>query len=372
MAGTLKHRWSLSHNYLSGITADTWWNLLRENRFGVDPAYWHRAAFVTVASLLNSYYRRKEKRLYRDAIDGVTISQPPLFILGHWRSGTTLLHYLLAQDTEQFAFANTYQVVNPHTFLSTEEVNSRRFAGMVPKTRPMDAMQLGFETPQEDEFAPLLLTLRSLYLGITFPRREDHYGRYLTFEGVPRAEVEEWQSALLWFAKKLTLKYGRLLLFKSPPHTARIHLLLELFPDARFVHVHRDPYRVFQSQRHYFDTATWYTYLQRPCVERIDEGILRRYTTLYDAFFADRHMIPDAHYCEVRFEELEADPAATVARIYDQLRLPGFDEFSPKLQSYVESLAGYRKNEYAPLDETSRHVVAQRWGRSFDVWNYTK
>jgi hypothetical protein len=236
----------------------------------------------------------------------------------------------------------------------------------------MDAMRLGFETPQEDEFAPLLLTLRSLYLGITFPRREDHYGRYLTFEGVPRSEVEEWQSALLWFAKKITLKYGRRLLFKSPPHTARIRLLLELFPEARFVHVHRDPYRVFQSQRHYFDTATWYTYLQRPRVERIDEGILQRYTTLHDAFFADRQMIPDAHYCEVRFEELEAGPAAAVARIYDQLHLPGFDKVGSKLQSYVDSLADYRKNEYAPLDEATRHVVAQRWGRSFDVWNYAK
>ena len=50
----------------------------------------------------------------------------------------------------------------------------------------------------------------------------------------------------------------------------------------------------------------------------------------HDAFFADRRMIPDAHSCEVRFEELEADPAAAVDRIYDQLRLPGFDEFSPK------------------------------------------
>ena len=293
MAGKLKHRWSLSHNYLSGITADAWWSLLRENRFAVDAPYWHRAAFVTLASLLNSYYRRQEERQYRDAIEGVEISQPPLFILGHWRSGTTLLHYLLAQDTEQFAFANTYQVINPHTFLCTEEMNSRRFAAFVPKTRPMDAMRLGFDTPQEDEFAPLLLTLRSLYLGITFPRREEYYGRYLTFEDVPRKEVEQWQAALLWFSKKLTLKYGRRLLFKSPPHTARIRLLLELFPDARFVHIHRDPYRVFQSQRHYFDTATWYTYLQRPEVERIDEGILRRYTTLYDAFFADRPMIPD-------------------------------------------------------------------------------
>ena len=64
-----------------------------------------------------------------------------MFILGHWRSGTTLLHYLLAQDAERFSFANTYQVVNPYTFLCTEETNTRRFARLVPSTRPMDNMR---------------------------------------------------------------------------------------------------------------------------------------------------------------------------------------------------------------------------------------
>lgn len=370
MAAKLKHRWSVGHNYLAGITAGAWWNLLCENRFAVDPPYWHRAAFVTLVSLLNSYYRRKEERRYGEAVRQVELVHPPLFILGHWRSGTTLLHYLLAQDTEQFAYANTYQVVNPNTFLCTEEVNSRRFAAFVPAKRPMDNMRLGFDTPQEDEFAPLLLTFRSLYLGITFPRREDHYSRYLTFHDVPRAEIEEWQGALLWFFKKLTWKYGRALLIKSPPHTARIRWLLEMFPQARFVHIHRDPYRVFQSQRHYFDTAVWYTYLQRPYVDRIDEGILRRYNVLYEAFFADRPKIPDGHYHELRFEDLERDPVAEVKRIYEHLGLAGFQQFEPKLQAYVSSLDGYAKNEYPPLDDDSRRRVAREWAKSFEVWDY--
>lgn len=69
-------------------------------------------------------------------------------------------------------------MVNPHTFLSTEAANTRRFAWMVPTTRPMDNMALDFQTPQEDELAPCLMSLRSHYLGISFPRREDHYARY--------------------------------------------------------------------------------------------------------------------------------------------------------------------------------------------------
>src|SRR5690606_29592456 len=124
---------------------------------------------------------RRESRLFQHRIEATKITKPPGFILGHWRSGTTHLHNLLAQDDVNFAYANTYQVVNPHTFLATEEMNTRRFAWMIPEQRPMDNMALSFQSPQEDEFAPLLISLMSSYLGVSFPRRENFYNRYLTF-----------------------------------------------------------------------------------------------------------------------------------------------------------------------------------------------
>lgn len=370
MSVGLKHRWSVSNNYLAGITAGDWWKLLKANHFAIAPAYWHRAAFITLASIVNSRQRRREERQYTTRIKQTEIREAPLFILGHWRSGTTLLHYLLAQDTERFAFANTYQVVNPHTFLSSEEKNTRRYARFVPSTRPMDNVRQSFGTPQEEEFAPLLMTLLSPYLGLSFPEQEAHYTRYLTFEGVPQDEIDDWKGALLWFCRKLTLKYDRRLVLKSPPHTARIRLLLELFPDARFVHIHRDPYRVFQSQRHFFDTAIWYTYLQRPDRRRVDDGILKRYSMMYDAFFRERRLIPDNRFHEVRFEDLERDPVGEVHRLYDALEIDGFQEFRPKLQAYCDSQAKYQKNDFSRLSESDRNGVAAAWSRSFDIWNY--
>lgn len=370
MGARLKHRWSLGHNYLAGITAGIWWRLLSQNRFAVAPAYWHRAAFITLASLVNSYYWRRERKTFDDAIRQVRITRPPLFILGHWRSGTTLLHYLLAQDTAQFNFPNTYQVVNPTTFLSTEEVNTRRFAALVPPTRPMDNMELSFATPQEDEFAPLLTTLMSPYLGISFPNRFDHYTKYLTFREVAQSERQQWQEAYLWFCKKLSLNNQNALLLKSPAHTARIPLLLEMFPDARFIHIHRDPYRVFQSQTHFFDTAIWYTYLQKPNLAAIEDGILQRYTTMYDAFFEDATLIPEQNFVEVRFEDLERDPVDIVSKIYQSLSLADFDTVRPKLESYVASIAGYRKNEFSALSGDRRQRVASAWRRNFEQWGY--
>jgi len=335
----------------------------------VDAVYWHRAAFISAVSCLNSIARRKEERLFNAAVEKVEVP-PPLFVLGHWRTGTTHLQNLLAQDTDQFAFANTYQVVSPHTFLSTEEVNTRRFAWLVPDRRPMDNMALSFQTPQEDEFAPCLMSLYSLYLGISFPRREEHYARYLTFRDVPRKELEAWQAAFTWFLKKLTYKYKRPLVLKSPPHTARIRLLLEMFPGARFVHIHRDPYGVFQSFRHYFDTATWHTYLQRPDLQGIDDRLIRLYNAVHDAFFAERHLIPAGRYHEVRFEELERAPIGEMQKLYERLGLPGFEKLRPKLQRYVDSLSGYRKNEFGELDQGLRAKIGTAWRRSFDEWDY--
>ncbi len=370
MKTTLKHRWSVSHNYLAGITAGDWWKLLRENRFRISPAYAHRAAFVTVLSLFNSWHRRTEKRCFNARIEATEITRPPLFILGHWRSGTTHLHNLLAQDDVLFAYANTYQVINPHNFLTTEESNTRRFAWMVPSKRPMDNMALSFQSPQEDEFATLLTCLLSPYLGISFPEREEFYSRYLTFAKASPDEIARWKSAFTWFLKKLTFKYDRTLLLKSPPHTARIRLLLELFPDARIVHIHRHPEEVFRSFHHYYDTAMWHTYLQRPDRGVIAAEIIGRYRTLYGAFFADRELIPTGNFHEVSFDQVESDPLGSVAEIYQKLSLPGIDKARPKIASYVSTLEGYQKNRHTPLDEATRTRLRAAWSHIYTRWGY--
>lgn len=367
MPATLKHRWSTGNNYLAGITLDRWIDLLRENH--ISPAYWHRAAFVTAAACMNSFALRSERK-FEAAVRDTPLAGPPVFVLGHWRSGTTHLHNLLALDTTNFAFANTYQVTNPLNFLSTEETNSRRFASLVPDKRPMDNMAMGFALPQEDEFAPCLSTLKSLYLGTSFPQRQDHYDRYLTFEDIPTAEIEEWKAAFLWFCKKLTYKTPRPLLLKSPSHTARIRLLLELFPEARFIHIHRHPHDVFRSTRHYWDTAVWYSYLQKPDRSRLDAQILQRYRTLYDAFHAQRSLIPAGRFHELSFADLESNPLASVGRLYEELALPHFDTLLPTLETYLASQSSYKKNRFTSLDAPTRKLVNEACAPEFTRWDY--
>lgn len=205
---------------------------------------------------------------------------------------------------------------------------------------------------------------------MSFPDRIAHYDRFLTFKDADTAEVDAWKAAFVQFCKKLSMRDPRALLMKSPPHTARIKTILEMFPDARFVHIHRDPYRVFQSQQHFFDTLGWYTYLQKPDVEAVDEIILRRHEDMYDAYFEDLPLIAKGRIHEIRFSDLEAAPLAEIAKTYDALALDGFAEFEPKLRGYLASIAGYQKNDYEELDPAIKAIVAERWARSFEKWDY--
>lgn len=370
MATRLKHRWSVGQSFLLGISHRDWARLLRENRYAIDSVYLHRAALISLIAAIRAPMDRREERRHGKAIRYTEITEPPLFILGYWRSGTTHLHNLLAQDEEQFGTPNTFQAFNPRMFLTTEAACVRRFASLVPNKRSMDNVARTFQTPQEDEIALALVSGRSPYLGMAFPKREAHYDRYLTFDDATPAELEEWKAAVLWYVKKLTLKYRRAVILKSPPHTGRIRLLLELFPGARFVHIHRHPYTLFQSLRNHHNTAYWETYLQRPDLDGLEERMLARYNLVYDSFFAAKPLIPNRQFHEIGYEELERDPIGQLRGLYEALELSGFERFAPRARAYVESLNGYQKNRHRELDAGLRERIACTWERSFDAWRY--
>jgi len=354
--------------YFSGITPRLWLRVLRENQFAVDPPYWPRAVVITLGSVTNSLLAGWENLAYGRRVRDATV-YPPLFILGIWRSGTTLLHNLLVQD-DRFAYANVYQTCYPKTFLTTESTNTRIVGFFLPDRRPQDGIAMGMRETQEEEFALCSLTGRNISMGLVFPRRAEQFHRYLTFRDATEDEVAEWKSALTGFVRKLSFKYERPLILKSPAHTGRIRMLLELFPDARFVHIHRNPYDVFQSTRHTYQKIPPWVTLQRPEERGVDDRILRHYREAYEAFFEERSLIPRGRFHEVSFTALEADPIGQVRGIYEGLGLPDFGYVEPRLRRYVESLSGYRKNTFPELSAQERGRVAREWRRCFDKWGY--
>lgn len=353
---------------LGGITFGDWLRLLRENQFALAPARLPRAFMITAQSLQNSLWRWLEQLRYARAVAQVQVP-PPLFVLGHWRSGTTHLHNLLTLDP-RFAFPNNYQTLFPHSFLTTERMHARLVALFLPSHRPMDNVEWTMQSPQEDEFALCIATLLSPYTAWFFPRRRAHYDRYLTFHDANSREREQWKSGLLHFVQRLTYKLQRPLVLKSPPHTGRIKLLREIFPEAKFVHIHREPYTVFQSTRKMLLANFKLQNLQAPRRDDLDEWILRQGRIMYDSFWVERNLIPARHYHEIAFEDLERDPLEQMQTLYETLDLPAFEEARPALERYMQSLKGYEKNRFSELSADLKRRIAQEWRAYFEVWGY--
>ena len=352
----------------TGTSFGDWLRVLRNNCFAIDAKFWPRAALISGNSVFNSLVRHWEGLRYGTAIAGTSV-HPPLFILGIWRSGTTHLHNLLAKD-DRFAFPNTYEVLYPHTFLTTQPIGSQVMQWMMPPTRPMDNVRSGIGEPQEDEFA-LVASGLSFMLGlVVFPRSRDRYQRYLTLRDATSEDLDRWKSAFLQFLRKLTFKYRRPLILKSPGHTGRINVLLELFPTAKFVHIHRHPYAVFQSTVHTWRKVKAFWGLQAGDVD--EDRVLEDYVEVYDAFFAQRHRLTEQNFCEVRFDELERDPIGQLRHVYNSLGLPEFDHVEPALRGYVQSLTGYARNSFPAISDQTRRRVASAWNRSFEEWGYAK
>lgn len=309
-----------------------------------------------------------------------------MFVLGHPRTGTTHLHYLLSKDSERFCFASTFHCGFPSAFLTFESLLKPLLRGVIDKTRPMDNVALDFDLPQEDELATNVLTAgTSPYMPLAFMRQEPEFRKFFTFENAAPSERQRWIDQFTSFLRKVTVRGGKApargkgnaqqykqLLLKSPVHTARIPLLLSLFPDAKFIYIHRHPYDVFRSAVRMADTTYWYTYLNTPTNEQITEFILAQYELLFDEYIAGRALVERGNLLEVAFADLDAKPVETIAEIYEAFEWDGFEEsLRPKLERYVRSLKGFKKNKHVDLTDAMKATVKRRWGPSFLAFGYT-
>lgn len=368
-----------TQNILIGSIPPVWWRLLKENHFAIDWPYLPRLAYVCAMQFGNILPAFLEERRHGKAIASTQIVEPPVFILGHWRSGTTHLHYMMAQD-ERFCSPNNYQCGRPFAFLGTHcqgienGLLGRTMTklGIFPSKRPMDNMTVALDLPQEEELPLFLASGRSPIGGWIFPRHAKHYDRYLTLHDLSPEEQKNLAELYLWFYKKITLRFaGRRLLLKNPPHTGRIRFLRKLFPEARFIHIHRDPQELFRSMRTFYERYVTLQTMQRITQDLADETILRRFEILYQAYFDDIAAIAPGHHVDIPYAALDKDPVGELRRIYETLDLGGWEAFEPRLHAYLDTVANYEKNKAKPLPDPIRQRLAERWGPWTSRWGYT-
>lgn len=363
-----QERVPVDQQFLAGGSCRNWITLLREYG-GVDRRYLLRGISVSALALLGAPFRLYERYRFNAQIEDTQIADPPIFIIGHWRTGTTYIHQLLGQDPD-LAIVTMLHTMGPELYLSCPILRPI-LRSSLPTTRPMDNVYLSPAAAEEEEYALGNLGPYSFYHALCFPRRmRDIFDRYVVFEGVSDDVVRGWQAAYTRFLKKVTFSSGgRRLLLKNPANTGRVRMLLELFPGAKFVHVYRNPYVVYASTMHWLDKEMEITAFQRVSADEVEEHALINYEKLMRRYFADGPSIPDGDLVEVRFEDFEAAPMAEVERIYEQLELELGPIARSSIQQRLASLVGYQKNAHQ-LERSAIGKVARRWGFAVERWGY--
>ncbi|MEE2705852.1 MAG: sulfotransferase [Planctomycetota bacterium] len=346
--------------FWDGMRTRTFWSLLRRHRFAVSCSRLYLPLLTIFVTPFHSLCHRWQELRWRRRVEAAPPMQSPLFIIGHWRSGTTLLHELLALD-QRHTYPTNYDCFSPANFLSTRWFNTRCFKFLVPDRRPMDNVSLGWDRPQEDEFGLLNLGIPSIYETAAFPNQGPVNEAYLDFVDLPPADLDRWKAGLLWFLRRLHFRDPRRFILKSPPHLGRVATLLKMFPDAKFVHIVRDPFAVFASSLRLWRSlfATQAMQVPNHC-DWLEDFVLDTFDRLYDAYHSQRELLKPDQIAEVRYEELVTDPIGRLRTIYENLELSGFEELRPLVEEYVAEHSDYQPNRHH-LDETTRAKVADRW-----------
>ena len=292
----------------------------------------------------------------------------PVFIVGHWRSGTTHLYNLLSR-VPGFGYPPPLATGLPWDMLLLARALRPALVRLLPEERFIDRIPVRADSPQEDEPALANMQELSFYHGLYFPRHlQANFDAGVFFDGATPSQIRRWRRRFQHLLDKLhVLNRGRRLLIKNPVHTTRIHLLRQMFPDARFVHVRRDPLTVLASMRHFYFRLLDQMGLQPYDPATIDELILRSYPRMMRQLETDAQDLERGRFVEIAYERLDEAPLTELERLYDELELPGFEEARPHFEAYLDRVSGYQKNQHE-LPDSLRHRAEAEWRPFIERW----
>ncbi len=324
-----------------------------------------------IVLLLRSPFYLAERLIYDRRISLQAIDQGPIFVIGHWRSGTTHLHNILSQD-DQFSYLSFSNMIMPHDLLLGRllPVIPWIMKRALPKTRGIDRLPLSPSLPQEEELTLGMLSGESYYNCYFHPGSWDEYFS----EAIPDASRSHgspgMRESYLKLLRKLSyLNHGKRLIFKNPASTSRITMLKELFPNAKFIHIRRNPYAVYASSRARLPRMVSAFSLNDAPELDYDAITLRSYRELMTSYFDQRKGIPEADLLETSYEELISDPEKVIRQIYSKFGLERSATTIENHSRYLEAQTSYQKNTHL-LTHSQIQEIESQWGFALKEWDY--
>jgi hypothetical protein len=353
---------------LVGSSLPNFINLRKDYR--IDPIYFSRYVLTFFLIALMEPFRWWENFRWRKRIREANLSAPPIFIIGFWRSGTTMLHEVLCQAGDT-SYVTTFQTVFPHIVLSQSWWLKSLANYLMPARRPFDNLEMSFELPQEEEIAMASIQRLSFYNFLYFPGKfMEFFRRDLFFRDARESDVNTWKSEYLWLMKKALLNVkGERFVSKNPSNMARIPVLLEMYPDARFIFIYRNPYQVAESFYGFLMSVVPAIQLQKHDEDITRNLIAQVYSEMVHYYEDNKHLIPSGNLVELRYEDLVNQPLDTVRRIYQQFGIHSLEKDLPEMKKYLEKSRELKRNHYG-ISAQMISLVNEHLMDIIKQWNY--
>jgi hypothetical protein len=341
---------------LAGSSFVSYFRILRNGKVAKRSSL--KVLLTTLVVLIRTPFQLWENLVFGIRIARAVPMAPPLFILGHWRSGTTLLHNVLCQDPRA-SYLTTYASVFPNNMASTWIFKTFLRMNM-PDKRPSDGVALHTDFPQEDEFAFGNMQPNAYYNFFYFPsQHQQYYDRAVHHAGLDEREAENWYRTYDKLLKKAAVaSSGERMIVKNPVNTARIEKLLHLYPDAKFIYIQRNPIEVFHSTRRFFQQLMPTLCLEElPTKEFLDDMILNVYDRMMHDYEEQRSLIPVKNLMEIRYEEFAEAPLVALEAIerdlLDRDPAPALSNYA----AYLNTQKSHRTNTYTVPEADLEHVL---------------
>ena len=290
----------------------------------------------------------------------------PIFIIGHPRSGTTFFHDSLNELDDVVAprmIDCLFPLLNKYFEFMLVPILEK----VLPETRLMDKMKVSWNSPQEEEFG---MALMSPYSSVNFlfaPNKSREVLANYVLLNNPRAKAR-WLSSHWRFARKIqTMNKGKTLVFKSPGNTARIHEILEIYPDAKFIHIVRNPQNVIPSTLNLYQKILPEFSLQDESKLDLNAFVFDYYEQVMHKFITTKGQLKKGQLAELKYENFVQSPLETLDRVFSEIDVA----FSSKnLEDFFESRKNFSRNTFNEDTELTK-VINERCKEVAELYNYS-
>lgn len=342
---------------VTGIRFRKLLRLMVENNFNLAPKTLFRFLMLLQNSLWSSFFTRREGLVYGDYYRNHPLPLDPVFIVGHWRTGSTYLHKLMSLDP-QLAAPTLYQTSLPEGFVTARPYYAPIMKRMIGKFRPFDNMKAGIDEPQECEFALFRICGESPLKKLMFPDSSQYFLLQPDLSFFPSGKrATQWEQALESFYTKLSWYSKKRLVLKNPFHSMRISYLSKKFPQARFIHIHRDPLEVIPSTIRMWSVVGSQNVMNGHGKPPQIKEVATFYNIMMQEIEQQMSLLPASQKVEINYRELVEAPMLTLQKTYAAIGLDFSSEYQQCLTSFLDTNRDYEKNNYSLTDHDKQEIL---------------